>query len=88
MMIALFEGPKVDVLTSSGMLRVTIHPARQAGLVTLGFDVVFAAILYHYWAVSPLFFRGIWILVLASSLVSAVYGFFGEEVPSRLIPKH
>lgn len=79
-MIALFEGPKVDVLTSSGMLRVTICPTRQAGLATLGFDVVFAAILYHYWAASPLFFRGIWIFVLASALVGAVYEFFGEEV--------
>jgi len=81
-MTAFFDGPKVDVMASSGRLCVTVHPRPhwQAGLVALGGDVIFAAVLYHFWYLSPLSLRVIWIVMLVSTLFSSVYQFLGEEI--------
>jgi hypothetical protein len=75
-----FDGPKVDVLTSSGMLCVTVHPRPHWLVVALGFDVIFAAVLYYSWSSTPLFGRIIWMVILVSTLISSVYEFSGEEI--------
>lgn len=81
-MTGFFDDPKVEVVASSGMLCVTVHPRPhwQAGLVAFGGDVIFAAILYHFWFFTPLSIRVIWIAILVSILLSSVYEFFGEEI--------
>ncbi len=81
-MTGLLDGPNVDVIATSGMLCVTVHPRPhwQAGLVALGSDVVFAGALYHFWSVSPLSIRIFWIVIFVSTLLSSIYQFFGEEI--------
>jgi hypothetical protein len=81
-MTGFFDGPKVDVVASSGMLCVTIHPRPnwQAGLAALGGDVIFAVVLYQVWSVTPLSIRIIWLALLPFILLSSVYEFFGEEI--------
>ncbi len=81
-MTGFFGDPKVDVVASSGMLCVTVHPRDQwqAGLVALGGDVLFSALLYHFWSFTPLSIRIIWIVILISTLLSLVYQFLGEEI--------
>jgi hypothetical protein len=76
---ASFGRGKVDVLASSGMLRITVKPERRAGLVALVFDVFFFFILYHYWSVGTLFNRVFWIFLLVSMFVGLTYVLLGEE---------
>jgi hypothetical protein len=76
---ATFGRRKVDVLASSGMLRIAVNPERRAGLAGLAFDVVFFAILYRYWFVGTYFMRVFWILLLVSSFVGLAYELLGEE---------
>jgi hypothetical protein len=81
-MTGFFDGPKIHLVASSGMLCVTIHPRPHwlANLVALGGDAIFAAILYHFWSLTPLSIRVIWIFILVSSLLSSTYQFLGEEI--------
>jgi hypothetical protein len=81
-MAGFFDGPQIDVVASSGMLCVTVHPRPhwQAGLAVLGGDVIFAAALYHFWSLAPSSIRVFWIIILLSTLLSSVYEFFGEEI--------
>ena len=81
-MTKFFDGPKVDVVTGSGMLCVTIHPRPNwpMGLAALGSDVIFAALLYHVWSITPLSIRIVWLALLPLVLLSSAYEFFGEEV--------
>jgi hypothetical protein len=76
---AAFGRSKVEVLASSGILRITVNPERRAGLVGLVFDVFFFAILYRYWSATTLFMRVFWIFLLASTFVSLAYELLGEE---------
>ena len=64
------------------MLTVRIYPRTHwlAGLAALGVDAFFAIVLYHFWAVTPLFVRVFWILILASTVPTWVYQFSGEEI--------
>ena len=81
-MTGFFDGPKVDVVASSGMLCVTIHPRPgwQAALAALGGDVIFAVVLYQVWSATPLSVRIVWLALLPIILLSSVYEFFGEEI--------
>jgi hypothetical protein len=79
-MTGFFDGPKVEVLTSSGMLCVTVHSRPHWLVVALGGDVIFAAVLYYYWPFTPLFGRVVWTVILVSTLISSIYEFLGEEI--------
>jgi hypothetical protein len=81
-MTGFFDGPKTELVASSGMVCVTVHPRPHmlAGLVALGADVIFAAVLYRFWSLAPLSVRVLWIVILVSALPSSVYQFFGEEI--------
>ena len=79
-MTGFFDGPKVDVLSSSGMLCVTVHSRPHWLVVALGCDVIFATVIYYSWSSTALFGRIIWIVILVSTLISSVYEFFGEEI--------
>ena len=79
-MTGFFDGPKVDVLTSSRMLCVTVHPRPDWLVVALGCDIIFAAVIYYSWPSTPHFGRIIWIVILVSTLISSVYEFFAEEI--------
>jgi hypothetical protein len=81
-MTGFFDGPKIDVVASSGMLRVTIHPRPdwQAAFAALGGDVIFAVVLYQVWSATPLSIRSVWLALLAFILLSSVYELFGEEI--------
>ena len=72
----------VDIVTGSGMLRVTIHPRRDwlAGLAALAWDAMFIVILYQFWSRMPPFLRVFWMAILAATSLSLVYEFLGEEI--------
>jgi hypothetical protein len=81
-MTGFFDGPKVDVVATSGILCVTIHPRLnwQAAVAALGGDVIFAVVLYQAWSATPLSIRIVWLALLPFILLSTVYEFFGEEI--------
>jgi hypothetical protein len=81
-MTGFFDGPKIDVVASSGMLCVTIHPRPnlQAALAALGGDVIFPVVLYRVWSAIPFSIRIVWLALLPFILLSSVYEFFGEEI--------
>lgn len=81
-MTGFLSGRKVELTASSGMLCVTVHPKPHwlAGLAGLGGDLIFAAVLYHFWFLMPLYLRLFWIVILVSTLLSLVYELFGEEI--------
>ena len=88
-MTGFFDGPKVELTANSGMLCVTVHPRPHwlAGLVVLVGDLIFAAVLYQFWSLTPLSIRVFWIVILVSTLLSSVYEFFGEEIIEFDSPK-
>jgi hypothetical protein len=73
---------KVDIVTGSGMLCVTIHPRRDwlAGLGALAADAVFVAILYQLWSRMPFTVRLIWIFILIFGSLSTVYEYLCDEI--------
>ena len=77
-----FTGPKVDIVSGSGMLCATVHPRPHgmAALVVLVGDAGFAWALYQSWTLTPLSVRAFWIVILVLPLLSLLYQFFGEEV--------
>jgi hypothetical protein len=75
-----FDGPKVDVRSSSGMLCVTIHPRPNWLVLALGCDIIFSAVLYYSWPSTSHFGRIIWIVILVSTLISSAYEFLAEEI--------
>ena len=81
-MAGFFDGPKVDVVASSGMVSVTVHPTPnwQAGLAAVVGDILIAGLLYEYWPITGFFMRAIWIFVMASTVLGLVYQLLGEEV--------
>ena len=79
----MFEGPKVDLVESSGTVRVTIHPRLRglSGLVALVFDLVLTTIVcYVVWRI----LHGLWpvglVVFAAASLLGSLYGFVAEEI--------
>jgi hypothetical protein len=77
-----FFGPKVDVVSRSGMLCVTVHPTPnwQAGLLAVGGDILLAVLLYQDWPITTFFMRAVWILLMISAVLGWVYQLLGEEV--------
>jgi hypothetical protein len=81
-MTGFFGGPKVDVVASSGMLRVTVNPRPNwLGMIAALAVAVFGAYtLYRDWAHFPLGIRVVWLWVVVSTVPLLVYQFFGEEI--------
>jgi hypothetical protein len=81
-MPSLFDGSKVDLASSSGILRVTIHPRLHglAGVVAVGVDVVLVMIFYRFWPSVPYIERVVLLVILVASLLGSLYGFVGEEI--------
>jgi hypothetical protein len=77
-----FDGPKIDVVARSGMLCVTVHPTPnwQAGLFAAGSDVLLGVLLYHYWPLTTVVMRVVWIFAMISALLGLIYQLLGEEV--------
>lgn len=74
--------PRIDVVTSSGMLRVTVHP-RLPWLVML-FEVAavitFAVVTYRNWASMSLLFHVLFVWAVVSGAVALVFHQSGTEV--------
>ena len=81
-MAGFFDGPKVDVVASSGRVSVTVHPTPnwQAGLTAIISDILLAVLLYQYWPLTTFFMRAVWIFVMISTVLGLVYQLLGEEV--------
>lgn len=81
-MTGFFDGPKVGVVASSGMVRVTVHPRPnwQAGLVILAGGILEASVLFHFWSLTSRSFHFILIAIFVSTLGSSLYQFSGEEI--------
>ena len=73
--------PTVEISTSSGALRVTIHPARSwlVVLLELGVLVGIVAVTYRGWATTPWMFRGAFIFALVAGVTGVVFQFSGTE---------
>ena len=63
--------PTIEISTSSGILRVTVHPARSWLAVFLELAVLtgFAAVTYENWSRVSYAFRGVFIFALVSGLI-------------------
>lgn len=74
--------PTIQISTSSGILRVTVHPARSWPVVLLGLVVVttFAFLTYRNWATMSSVFRGVFAFGLISSVAGLIFQFSGIEV--------
>src|ERR1700733_2801979 len=66
---------KIDIVASSGILRVTIPPRRRWFLIlaVIAADVVFAAIIYSNWATTSVGIRIVFICGIISSAFSLSY---------------
>jgi hypothetical protein len=73
---------KVDIVASSGMLCVTIHPRRDwpVGIAALAWDAMFLIILHQFWSRMPFSLRFVWMAILAATSLSLIYEFLGEEI--------
>jgi len=81
-MLGLIDGRRIEVVASSGMLCVTLRPKPHwlAGVMASGSDVIFAALLYHYWSLVPSFMRVLCVFFLVTAPFSLMYQFLGEEI--------
>jgi hypothetical protein len=73
--------PTINVATSSGMLRVTIHPARAWPLTLLGLGVLvaLAAAIYQHSLRMSYIFRGAFIIALVAGLTGFMFQLSGTE---------
>ena len=78
----LFRGPKVEVATGSGMLRVSIGPRVQGlgAILALAADIFFAWFVHRQWSHLDWMFRAIFVWIFVSSIPLFVYQLLGEEV--------
>lgn len=74
--------PTIEISTSSGILRVVVHPARPWLVVLLELGVLtgFAAAMYHNWARMSSAFRGAITFGLASSVAGLILQFSVTEI--------
>lgn len=81
-MAATLGGRKIEIVASSGMLSVIVHPQPHWAIAfaTLAVDLLFASFLYDRWAVFPFPIRIVWISLLISSVPALIYQFSGEEI--------
>lgn len=73
---------KVDIVQSSGMLCVTIHPRQGwlAGIGALAWDTMLIVILFQFWSRMPLSIRVFWIAILVAASLSLIHEFWVEEI--------
>jgi len=66
---------KIEIVASSGILRVTIPPRRSWHLIlaAIAADVIFAAVIYSSWATTSVWIRLIFIWAIVSGALSLVY---------------
>ena len=66
--------PIIEISTSSGMLRVNVHPARSWPLIVLeaGMLTAFAVLTYEYWGKISHLFRALLAVVIALSPIELV----------------
>src|SRR5271156_4503337 len=66
---------KIDIVASSGILRVTIPPGRSWLLIlaAVAADVIFVAIIYSSWATTSVWIRLTFIWAIVSGALSLVY---------------
>jgi len=81
-MAGILDGSKVEVVASSGMLMVTVHPRPHwaIALATLGADLLCASFLYDRWPLLPVPIRVVWVWALVSTVPALIYQFLGEEI--------
>lgn len=81
-MTGVFSGPKIEITTISGTLRVTIHPRLHwlSAILVTGADLGSVLFLYKYWSVLSPVVRVIWIWALVSAVLAILFQFLGEEI--------
>ena len=74
--------PTIEISTSSGVLRVTVHPARSWLLVLLGVGtlIVFIAFAFKNWATMSHVLRGVFIFAVVSGAMGLIFQFSGTEI--------
>ena len=72
----------IEISMNSGMLRVTVHPARSWLVVLLGLGalMIFAAATYENWARMSHVFRGLFVFALVSSAIGLIFQLSGTEI--------
>jgi hypothetical protein len=73
---------KIEIVASSGILRVTIPPTGSWPLIVVAIatDVVFVAMMYTIWAQMPLWFHLFVIWVLVSSSIGLVFQLTATQI--------
>ena len=71
--------PTIDISTSSGMLRVTVHPARSWLVVLLGGGgiLIFGTMTYRNWASMSHIFRLLFIWAFVSGAAALIFQLSG-----------
>jgi hypothetical protein len=73
--------PRIEISSGSGVLRVTVHPARSwlAILIELGVLAAFATFISGNWARLSYEFRGVFLFVLVAAVAGLLFQFSGTE---------
>jgi hypothetical protein len=76
------SGAKIDVVASSGMLRVTVHPRPRwfVLLIEIGVISAFVAMIYGSWPKMSLLFHTVFIGGAISAALALVYQLSGSQV--------
>jgi len=74
--------PTIDISTSSGMLRVTVHPSRSWLVVLFesGAILIFGIMTYRYWGSMSQLFRAIFVLGTLSGTGGLIFQLPGTEI--------
>lgn len=74
--------PAIEISNSSGVLRVTIYPARSWPIALLEFVVLAAAaaVIFGKWASMPFEFRAVFVIGLLSGAAGLIFQISGTEV--------
>jgi hypothetical protein len=74
--------PTIDISMSSGMLRVTVHPARSwlVVLFEIGAILILGAMTYRNWASMSHLFRVLFVWALVSGAAALIFQLSGTEI--------
>jgi hypothetical protein len=74
--------PTIDLSTSSGMLRVTVHPSRSWIVVLFesGVFLIVGVMTYRNWGSMSLMFRALFVCGLVSSAAAVIFQLSGTEI--------
>jgi hypothetical protein len=74
--------PTIDISTSSGMLRVTVHPSRSwlVVLFEAGAILIFGIVTYRNWESMTQLFRALFVLGTLSCAVALIFQLSGTEI--------